>query len=824
MREFNVSRSVRKARRLLLVGVIVSIVLFPTAVGATATDTNTGLVTSISKISDSEFKTVVYCSPSASASGSGTSNSPMTLAAALNLSKTTDGIAILLTDGTYSFGSQITIPYGNNGSASAYKVLKAVQGANVTFDFSSQVYSTGARGLQLEGNYWYVEGITLKGAADNGMYLAGNNNVIERCIFQANRDSGLQVSHRDSATNIADWPSNNYIINCTAFDNDDPSTHENADGFAAKLTCGNGNVFDGCISYCNIDDGWDLYAKVETGSIGVVTIRNCVSFNNGTKTNGTSSTSGDRNGFKLGGSDGAVRTAHTVFNCLSFNNGKDGFTDNGNGGALSISNCTSYNNTGTNLNFYRSLDGGVFSNLLSVAGKSTDKFLGTIDNSVYYNSSTYYKVQAATAVTSGAKIGSVISAPSASDFASMTAPIISSNIDSQLRNADGTITTNGFLVTNGANFSGMGAKFGVSTRTLNINVSVGDGTPTVPTVAPTVAQTQAVVQAATQTATTAKTTSSDGTTVAVHSDAQVVSSSSIVQSEKVAELLKTTMDNPAVNVVTDKATTLDSSVFSEIVGKDKTIKVDIVDTENKIIYSWSFDGKTISSSKLTADTILDLSISFDIDKDKQQAVEKLTNNKNAFYLSFTQHGELPGPATMMAYVGNVFADGTSLSLNFYNEETNKIELINEGLIVTNGYVEYTITHCSTYFLTQKIATADVSVTGGVVTNAQAVEVSDNGTTLSDKEGGIPFLGVVLVVVFAMLVVGGILIYILMKRKGSKEEKDIIETKTKTDTNIDIETGTDSDTDIDIDIDIDIETNTDADIGTSIYTENEGKNK
>ena len=56
----------------------------------------------------------------------------------------------------------------------------------------------------------------------------------------------------------------------------------------------------------------------------------------------------------------------------------------------------------------------------------------------------------------------------------------------------------------------------------------------------------------------------------------------------------------------------------------------------------------------------------------------------------------------------------------------------------------------------------------------------------------------------------------------EEEKDIIETKTKTDTNIDIETGTDSDTDIDIDIDI--ETNTDADIGTSIYTENEGKNK
>ena len=513
MSKFNANRSASKSRGLLLTGIILSFMLFPTLVGATVADASTGLVTNISKINDSQFETVVYCSPNASANGSGTSDSPITLTAALNLSKTTDGIAILLKDGTYSSSSQITISYGNNGSASSYKVLKAAQGANVTFDFSSQVYSTGARGLQLEGNYWYIEGITIKGAADNGMFLAGSNNVIERCIFQANRDSGLQVSRGDSSPNIANWPSNNYIINCTAFNNDDPATHENADGFAAKLTCGNGNVFDGCISYCNIDDGWDLFAKVETGSIGVVTIRNCISFNNGTKTDGTSSTSGDRNGFKLGGSSGAVPTAHSVFNCLSFSNGKDGFTDNGNGGALSISNCTSYNNTGTNFNFYRT-NAGVYTNLLTISGKNTDKFVGTIDNSIFYNSNTYYKVASETAVTSGAKIGTVITAPSASDFTNMTTPSISSNIDSQLRNSDGTITTNGFLVTNGSSFSGMGVKFGVSTRTLNINASIGSGTVTVPTTTSTVAPTQVAI--------TAKPVSTDGSTTAVHSDAQVV--------------------------------------------------------------------------------------------------------------------------------------------------------------------------------------------------------------------------------------------------------------------------------------------------------------
>ncbi|UKI49487.1 MAG: hypothetical protein L6U99_12615 [Clostridium sp.] len=40
---------------------------------------------------------------------------------------------------------------------------------------------------------------------------------------------------------IETWPANNLILNCTPFNNSD-ATGENADGFAAKLTCGN-NIF-----------------------------------------------------------------------------------------------------------------------------------------------------------------------------------------------------------------------------------------------------------------------------------------------------------------------------------------------------------------------------------------------------------------------------------------------------------------------------------------------------------------------------------------------------------------------------------------------------
>ena len=333
-----------------------------------------------------------------------------------------------------------------------------------------------ARGLQIEGNYWYVYGITVYGAADNGIFVAGSHNVIERCILQANRDTGLQISRRSSSvTNKEDWPSCNYIINCTSFDNCDPATGENADGFAAKLTCGEGNVFDGCISYCNCDDGWDLYAKPATGSIGVVTIRNCIAFNNGTLTNGNSEANGDMNGFKLGGSNGKVPTPHFVFNCLAFNNGKDGFTDNGNGGALTLMNCTSYNNAKTNFNFYRTTAGGTFFNLLSAGGNSTDKFIGKISNSISFNSKKYYQVPfsiTGTAVTSGQKLGTVVSDPYKSGaFTSTTAPDVTVDIDAILRNADGSLTTNGYLMSTG-DYQSMGAKLGVENQVLEVKASI----------------------------------------------------------------------------------------------------------------------------------------------------------------------------------------------------------------------------------------------------------------------------------------------------------------------------------------------------------------
>ena len=437
-----------------------------------------------------QTKCDLYVSPSGKSTAAGTQNAPMDLLTAIN--SISAGYTIWMEEGTYKayelYGAPIVIAESNSGAEGAYKTISSINGGTVTIDFSGMAELGSNRGIVLDGSYWHFYDIDICNAGDNGMLLSGDNNIIELCQFYANHDSGLQISrYNPSADTIDLWPSNNLILNCTAFDNKDEATCENADGFAAKLTCGEGNVFDGCISYCNSDDGWDLYAKPATGSTGVVTIKNSVAFGNGKLTNGEGSANGDMNGFKLGGSNKQCPTPHVVTNCIAFNNGATGFTDNGNGGAVTLTNCTSVNNgmynaAKANYMCYRTSKDAAYTNLLSFAEKkttATDQFLGTVSHTLYHYKGvgTYWVNN--WLCTDGAKTkysGSEGAdyTVSASDFVSTQIPgydaatgAYTADYHSIFRNADGSINLSGLyevssdspLYTAGTQNTALGASF-----------------------------------------------------------------------------------------------------------------------------------------------------------------------------------------------------------------------------------------------------------------------------------------------------------------------------------------------------------------------------
>ncbi|MEU6075881.1 cellulose-binding protein [Micromonospora sp. NPDC047074] len=317
---------------------------------------------------------VLYVAPTGSDSASGTESNPTTLASAIT--RIPAGGTIYMRGGTYRYSQTITIAQGNNGTSSARKKLFAYAGETPVLNFSAQSEDPANRGLAVGGSYWHISGIIVERAGDNGILLAGNYNIIERVVTRHNRDSGLQLSRLVANAPRDQWPSNNLVVSTVSHDNVD-SDGEDADGFAPKLTVGSGNVFRYTVAHNNIDDGYDLYTKSDTGAIGAVTIEYSLAYDNGTLSNGGQAGAGDRNGYKLGGEDIGVN--HVVRGNIAYDNGKHGFTYNRNLGTMQVSNNASIGNAERNFTF----DGGssVFRNNTSCNGGSNDKIIGNSDSS-----------------------------------------------------------------------------------------------------------------------------------------------------------------------------------------------------------------------------------------------------------------------------------------------------------------------------------------------------------------------------------------------------------------------------------------------------------
>lgn len=242
------------------------------------------------------------------------------------------GDVLYVRGGTYHLSQ--TIKVDQTGTADKRICVFAYPGDSErpVFDFSGQPRSTATEAASYRGvmhkigaNYWHYRGLDFCHAADNGMKLEGSYCVVELCRFYGNEDTGLQQGFgKDSKGNNTrntefKYGRYNIIVNCDAYDNNDPWTSGgNADGFAIKLFPGPGNEFHGCRAWHNSDDGWDLYYTVFP-----IVVDNCWVLKNGIN-------KGNANGFKMGGckQGGTSTGAHVFKNCIAAFNAKKGFDQN----------------------------------------------------------------------------------------------------------------------------------------------------------------------------------------------------------------------------------------------------------------------------------------------------------------------------------------------------------------------------------------------------------------------------------------------------------------------------------------------------------------
>ena len=300
--------------------------------------------------------TTLYASAHGNAQGKGTKNSPLDVATALKLVK--DGGVVYLLDGQYDL---TTLDSQCSGSPAGLKTLQGsnkviFHGLNVAASYLKLIgFNVTTKPLNVSGSYNHLSFINAYACDDTGIWVASPKEV-----------------------GRALWASHNLIEDCTSYENQDPG-NINADGFAVKMRVGDGNRIVRALSWGNADDGYDLFNKIEDGPNGAVKIEDSVAmFNN-------------NNGFKLGGE--GLPVAHSIDGSIAYRNGMDGFTDNFNPGAITVSNNVSIDNQRFNYIFRHGpfvkspQEQGHFTNNLSL--RSTDGIYGDVVNGNIENNNSF---------------------------------------------------------------------------------------------------------------------------------------------------------------------------------------------------------------------------------------------------------------------------------------------------------------------------------------------------------------------------------------------------------------------------------------------------
>ncbi len=421
-----------------------------------------------------DYTNAIFASPLGN--GTGSMDDPCSLLDGINRLNDTNN-ALYLYGGTYNFTSSISL--GKNGNPESFYKISAFEDEKVTLDFGMDYrknppkngnYNSGiAKGIMIKGTYYHLYGLKVTNCGAHGIHIFGSHNKVENCILAYNGNTGLNIS--SPSTNPKEtWAHDNLVLNCTSYGNYDwdrldGEEGEDADGFGCKITSGINNVFDGCISYNNSDDGWDLFTKHQTGKIGSVTIRNCVAFNNGYSIDGKELKNG--NGFKLGGR--VLEVDHFVTNSIAFNNKANGFDDNSNPGTITLKDCTAYNNGAKNyamgrftdeINTYNSTwdengttygpienvpkSHNVFENCASYLGGSTDTFVGYATNCYFYRNNSFHSFTSKQVCNSKYNLGTIYNAHDI--FKSRTIDLSDfENIHYIFRNKDKSVNLKGFL-------------------------------------------------------------------------------------------------------------------------------------------------------------------------------------------------------------------------------------------------------------------------------------------------------------------------------------------------------------------------------------------
>jgi parallel beta-helix repeat protein len=270
--------------------------------------------------------TTYYVAPNGSDANSGTNLAAPFASPANAVALAVAGDTVYLRGGTYPITASVKPAHA--GTAASFCTIAAYPGEKPILNATG---NTVDGGLYISKDYWHAIGIEVENCSGHGIVISGGgSNILEGCAAHDGADDGIYITGAGH---------DNLILNCDSYRNFKPPNGQDGDGFAMKTGNGPGNVYRGCRSWDNADDGYDFYDDVTN----FVVLDHCWSFHNGYNLwNAPGEWQGNGNGFKLGGA--GTEAAHLVMNCLAFINNHKGFDQNNATGGMTIYNCTGFSN------------------------------------------------------------------------------------------------------------------------------------------------------------------------------------------------------------------------------------------------------------------------------------------------------------------------------------------------------------------------------------------------------------------------------------------------------------------------------------------------
>lgn len=147
-----------------------------------------------------------------------------------------------------------------------------------------------------------------------------------------------------------------------------------------------------------------------------------------------------------------------------------------------------------------------------------------------------------------------------------------------------------------------------------------------------------------------------------------------------------------IEIYIDNNTIINKEDLKLIKESKRTIIFSYYNDDNKKMYSWIVNGKKI-------DKLLDIDTTIVFNENNIKKIKQVSNYADGIFINFKHNGNLPNGVSIKLYVGDKFDDGDVVSVYYYNENKNILELKIESVKVQEEYIEFSIDHCSNYFVT-----------------------------------------------------------------------------------------------------------------------------